>query len=64
MNRETATAVWYRQMNPSCFTADSDTADAPEGATPVPPVFTRAFEPQAHRDERGLTRLRAIFGRQ
>jgi len=68
MNRDTATAVWYRQIDPSCFAdahdAASHTAASTASDTPVPATFVRAFEQKSgQRDERGLTRLRAIFGR-
>jgi hypothetical protein len=56
MNRETAQAIWYRQLDPSCFsTSDSATR------TPVPAAFANAWKPRGK--QRGLTRLRAIFGR-
>jgi len=28
MNRDTSTAIWYRQLDPGCFTAPHPSADA------------------------------------
>lgn len=66
MNRDTATALWYRQMDPTCF-ADAARHDAPSGietVTPIPDAFIRAFESDAPRQQHGLTRLRALLGRE
>jgi len=68
MTRDTAQAIWYRQLDPSCFSASdaTDSTDAQSAATTptsnsVPAAFANAWEPQ--HEQHGLTRLRAIFSR-
>ncbi len=66
MNRDTATALWYRQMDPSCFAdaAHHGAQASTESAVAIPDAFIRAFESDAPRQQHGLTRLRALLGRE